>query len=163
MTVKKCHCLLPAIESPPAVNDDQVYAESTTSVNDDNPDIDGGVENDLLAAADVNIAANNVQDLLAAVDVDIFVNHFHNFKATATVDDDQVEDDLAVDKHLPAMSRKKRMPKRKHKFGKGAKRGGDRKSCRHVEPTAPVNPTTLVLVNPTALVAWERPTAIPVK
>jgi hypothetical protein len=55
------------------------------------------------------------------------------------------------------------MLKRKHKFGKGAKRGGDRKSCQHVEPTAPVDPTALALVNPTALVARERPTAIPVK
>jgi hypothetical protein len=35
--------------------------------------------------------------------VDIFVNHFQDFEATTPVNDDQVEDDLAVDKHLPAM------------------------------------------------------------
>ena len=37
------------------------------------------------------------------------------------------------------------MPKRKHKFGKGARRGGNRKSCRQVDPTP--------------LVARERPAA----
>jgi hypothetical protein len=61
------------------------------------------------------------------------------------------------------MSRKKRMPKRKHKFGKGAKRGGNRKSCWCVESAAPVDPTAIALVDPTALAAMERPTAIPVK
>ena len=62
----------------------------------------------------------------------------------------------------PLLLRKK-MPKRKHKFGKGAKRGGDRKSCRHVLPTALVDPTAIALVDPTALVARERLTPIPVK
>ncbi len=66
----------------------------------------------------------------------------------------QCQDDLAVDKHLPVKSRKM-MPKRKHKFGKGAKRGGNQKSCRQVNHTA--------LVAPSALVARERSAAIPVK
>jgi hypothetical protein len=147
----KCHCLSP-IESPTAVNDDQVETKSTTALNDDNPDIDGEVEDDILVDADVDIAVDNVQDLLAAaVDVDMFVDHFHDFEPTAPVENDQVEDDLAIDKHLPVMSRKKRMPKRKHKFGKGAKRGGGRKSCWHVESAAPVNPTAIARVDPTAL------------
>ena len=89
--------------------------------------------------------------------------HSHDFEATAPVEDGQVGDNLTIDKHLPVMSRKKRMPKRKHKFGKGAKRGGNRKSCRHVESAAPVDPTAIALVNPTALVAMERPTTIPIK
>ncbi len=63
-------------------------------------------EDFLAAAADVDIVVNNVQDLLAA-DVDIAVDN--NFEAIAPV--------------------RKKMSKRKHKFGKGAKRGGDRKSC----------------------------------
>ena len=63
--------------------------------------------------------------LAPAVDVDIAVDEFQVFKATAPVDEDQVEDHFSVDKHLPV---KKTMPKRKHKFGKSAKRGGTRKS-----------------------------------
>jgi hypothetical protein len=99
------------------------------------------VGEDLLAAADVDIAVGNVQDLLA----------------------DDVED-IAVDNNCEAIAPvRKKMPKRKHKFEKGAKRGGDRKSCRHVLPTALVDPTAIALVDPTALVARERPTAIPVK
>ena len=99
------------------------------------------VGEDLLAATDVDIAVDNVQDLLAADVEDIAVDN--NFEAIAPV--------------------RKKMPKRKHKFGKGAKRGGDRKSCRHVLPTALVHCTAIALVDPTALVARERPTAIPVK
>jgi hypothetical protein len=78
-----------------------------------------------------------------------------DFEATAPVDDNQVEYDLGVNMHLPV--ERKKMPKRKHKFGKGAKRGGDHKSCREVDATA--------LVDPTALIARERPitTAVPVK
>ena len=82
-------------------------------------------------------------DLLApAVDVNIAVDDVQVFEATAPVDEDQVEDELSVDKHLPV---KKTMPKRKHKFGKGAKRGGNCKSCRQVDPPP--------------LVARERPAA----
>jgi hypothetical protein len=77
---------------------------------------------DHLAAVDVNITVNDFQELLAAVNVDIAVNDVQDFEATAPVDKDQVEDDLSVDRHLPV---KKIMPKRKHKFGKGAKRGGN--------------------------------------
>ena len=66
----KCHCLSP-IESPTAVNDDQVETKLTTALNNDNPDIDGKVEDDVLINADVDIAVDNIQDLLAAaVDVD---------------------------------------------------------------------------------------------
>ena len=66
-----------------------------------------------------------------------------------------VANEGTFEEHLIVIKRK--MPKRKHKFGKGAKRGGDRKSCWEVDATA--------LVDPTALVARERPTttAVPVK
>ena len=65
----------------------------------------------------------------------------------------------------PQSARAGQVPKRTiwHKFGKGAKRCGDCKSCRHVLPTALVDCTAIALVDPTALVARERPTAIPVK
>ena len=135
------------------------------------------------ADVDVDIAFDDIQDLLPPVDVNLAVgvemeaeemgqdlsdvnlavNNDQDFNATTPVDVDQVEDYLAVDKHLPVKSKRK-MPKRKKKFGKGAKRGGDRKSCRQVDPSALVDPTALV--NPTALVAMERPTAtaaVPVK
>ena len=106
---------------------------------DVNPHIDGGVPQDLLvdSSVDVNNAINQAEtivmhdhlsdilaqvdeDLLApAIDVSIAVNNVQVFEATAPVNEDQVEDELSVDKHLPV---KKTMPKRKHKFGKGAKR-----------------------------------------
>ena len=100
----KCCFLLSPIESPPAVNHDQVEdINAPTAVEyvnldvllvdvdvdlladvdvglDDNPNIYGGVEEDLLTAADVDIAADSVQDLLAA-DVDIAVDN--DFEATA--------------------------------------------------------------------------------
>jgi len=98
-----------------------------------------------------------VEYVLDAVDVDIAVDDIQDFEATAPVNEDQVEDNLAVNKHLPVKSRTK-MRKRKNKFGKGAKRGGNQKSSWPVDPTA--------LVNPTTLVARERPTAtaaVPVK
>jgi hypothetical protein len=173
----KCQCLSSSIVSTTAVNDDQEAAVIDIDVN---PHIDGGVPEDLLvdSSVDVNNAINQAEtivmhdhlsailaqvdeDLLApAVDVNIAVDDVQVFEATAPVDEDQVEDELSVDKHLPV---KKTMPKRKHTFGKGAKRGGNRKSCRHVLPTALVDPTAIALVDPTALVARERPTAIPVK
>jgi len=114
------------------------------------------------AAVDVESAAAavDVESAAAADDVvDITVDNVQDFEVSAPVNKDNVEDDLAVDEHLPVKNSKKKMPKRKHKFGKGAKRGGDRKSCRSVDPTA-------LLVDPTALVAMERPTAtaaVPVK
>ena len=120
-----------------AVGEDLLAANNMANI----PSERFAVGEDLLAAAaDVDIAVDNVQDLLAA-DVDIAVDN--NFEAIAPV--------------------RKKMPKRKHKFGKGAKRGGDRKSCRHVLPTALVHCTAIALVDPTALVARERPTPIPVK
>ena len=108
------------------------FAVEPTAVVDD-----AQLDDDYLAAGDVESAAavdvtQLVEDVLAAVDVDIAVDGVQDFEATAPVDEDQVEHDLAVDKHLPVKSRKK-MPKRKHKFGKGAKRGGDRKSSWPVD------------------------------
>jgi hypothetical protein len=98
----KCHCLS-QIQSPTAVNDDQVETKSTTALNDDNPDIDGEVEDDVLVDADVTIAVDNVHDLLAAaLDVDMLVDHSHDFEATAPVEDGQVEDNLTIDKHQDA-------------------------------------------------------------
>ena len=87
--------------------------------------------------------------------MDINVDNVLDSEVSAPVDKDNVEYDLGVNMHLPV--ERKKMPKRKHKFGKGAKRGGNRKSCRKVDATA--------LVDPTALVARERPTttAVPVK
>ena len=94
---------LSQIQSPTAVSDDQVETKSTTALNNDNPDIEGEVEDDVLVDADVTIAVNNVQDLLAAaVDVDMLGDHSHNFEATAPVlgtainagKDDQMEGGL---------------------------------------------------------------------
>ena len=155
----KCQCLSSSIVSTTAVYDDQVAAVIDI---DFNPHIDGGIPEDLLvdSSVDVNNAINQAEtivmhdhlsdilaqvdeDLLApAVNVNIAVDDVQVFEATAPVDEDQVEDELSVDKHLPV---KKTMPKRKHKFGKGARRGGNRKSCRQVDPTP--------------LVARERPAA----
>ena len=148
-------CQLTSLIDVAPVDDDQVNdSVAPAAVNDIQ---EAAIAIDLLAAVDQDLlAAVDVQDLLpAAVDMDIFVDHFHDFEATAPVDDNQVEYDLGVNMHLPV--ERKKMPKRKHKFGKGAKRGGDRKSCREVDATA--------LVDPTALVARERPTttAVPVK
>ena len=127
---------------------DSNKCQSSSTIDDDAVDVESAA-----AAVDVESAA-------AAVDVvDIAVDNVQDFEVSAPVDEDNVEDDLAVDEHLPVKNSKKKMPKRKHKFGKGAKRGGDRKSCRPVDPTA-------LLVDPTALVAMERPTAtaaVPVK
>ena len=144
--------------SPPTVNDPQVDVDvgvkSTAVVDDAQLDDDHLAAGDVVSAAAVGVT-QLVEDALAAVDVDIAVDDVQVFEAIDPADDDQVEDELSVEKHPPV---KKTMPKRKHKFGKGSKRGGDRKSCRPVDPTA--------LVDPAALVAMERPTAtaaVPVK
>ena len=154
----KCLFSSPIDVSPRTVNDPQVDVDvgvkSTAVVDDAQLDDDHLAAGDVVSAAAVGVT-QLVEDALAAVDVDIAVDDVQVFEAIDPADDDQVEDELSVEKHPPV---KKTMPKRKHKFGKGSKRGGDRKSCRPVDPTA--------LVDPAALVAMERPTAtaaVPVK
>jgi hypothetical protein len=59
--------------------------------------------------------------------VDLAVDN-NQVSETTAVDCDLVEGNLAVNKHIHV---KRKMPKKKRKFGKGAKRGGDQKrgSC----------------------------------
>ena len=156
-----------------------VSADLCSNINDSNKcQSSSPIDGSAAAAVDVMsaVAAVDVESAAAAVDVesaaaavhvvDIAVDNVQDFEVSAPVDEDNAEDDLGVDKHLPVETSKKKMPKRKHKFGKGAKRGGDHKSCRHVKPAAPVNPTALAPVDPTPLVARARPTAtaaVPVK
>jgi hypothetical protein len=140
----KCHCLSSSIESPPVVNDDQAEAIGM----DVHPNIHGFVDEDLLAAADVNIAADNVQDaavdvdLLADVDVVLAVNNVQDFEATtAPVDGDQVED--VDDDQVDDVKFVKKMPKRMKIYRRSEKRGGARKlgdggeGIEYIPPVAP--------------------------
>ena len=115
---------------------------------DVHPNIHGFVDEDLLAAADINITVDNVQyaavdvDLLADVDVVLAVNNVQDFEATAApVDGDQVED--VDDDQVDNVKFVKKMPKRRKIYGRSEKRGGDRKlgdggeGIEYIPPVAP--------------------------
>jgi hypothetical protein len=115
---------------------------------DVHPNIHGFVDEDLLAAADINITVDNVQyaavdvDLLADVDVVLAVNNVQDFEATAApVDGDQVED--VDDDQVDDVKFVKKMPKRRKIYGRSENRGGDRKlgdggeGIEYIPPVAP--------------------------
>jgi hypothetical protein len=131
----KCHFLSSPIESPPVVNDDQADAIGM----DVHPDIHGFVDEDLLAAADVNIAVDNVQD--AAVDVDLLADVdvvLAVYDDTAAIDHAQVDKDLFADVCINLTKPSKPIqtrPKTSNKFGRGKRRGGNRKSTLMIDTT----------------------------
>jgi hypothetical protein len=105
---------------------------------DVHPDIHGFVDEDLLAAADVNIAVDNVQD--AAVDVDLLADVDVVLAVdddTAAVDHAQVDEDLLADVCINLTKPSKPIqtrPKTSNKFGRGKRRGGDRKTTGTIDP-----------------------------